>query len=100
MKKYLFLFLFLVGSGCTPKSYNFAKWAVKSGLDIIEDAGAFKRHEFRIKAKSNGDTLFYYSGVNEYGILKQDSVFYVWVNPNRKNIQDTTLHYLSKLRKK
>jgi hypothetical protein len=96
MKKFLFLFLFLVVSSCTEKSYTFAKYAVNTGFDIAEEAGAFKERKIVIKQNFKGDTLFFYSGINKYLIIKSDTAYTVVFTPSRKNLQDTALHFIKR----
>ena len=96
MKKVLFLFLFLIVSSCGERSYTFAKYAVNTGFDIAEDAGAFKEREIIIKKQFAGDTLFFYEGINKYFITKTDSTYRIVFTPSRKNLQDTALHFIKR----
>lgn len=86
----------LLVSCTTPKSYNYAKYALRTGLDIAEDAGAFKQRNFVFPAKWQGDTIVYYEGINKYLFVKQDSTYKFTLTPSRQNLQDTCLHYLQK----
>ena len=99
MKKifYFLLVTFLVGC-TTPKSYNFAKYAVKTGLNIAEEAGAFKQRVFVLPTKFAGDTIVYYEGINKYLLVKKDTSYIFTFTPSRQNIEDTTLQYLNRLK--
>ena len=94
--KMLLILAVLLVSGCSPKSYRLAEYAVKTGLDIAEDAGAFKPREWRFNQQFKGDTLFFYEGINQYLLLKQDTSYIIQLKPNRDNLQDTVLYYLKK----
>lgn len=84
---------------CTTAS-NFTRFAVRTGFNILEESGQFEPKEYSIKKKFTGDTLFYYDGINQYLLTKEDSTFKILIVPNRKNLEDTIRHYLKKLSKK
>jgi len=87
---------FMLFFGCTERNYGFTKYAVKTGFDIAQDAGAFKERTIEFKKVFKGDTLFFYNGINKYYIAKTDSSFIVVFTPSRKNLEDTTLSFLRK----
>jgi hypothetical protein len=89
-----------LGSCTTPKSYTFAKYAVKTGLNIAEDAGVFRERVFNLPTNFKGDTLIFYAGINKYLITKKDSAYVFTFTPSRQNIEDTTLIFLQKQLKK
>jgi hypothetical protein len=93
--KLLIVLLFLA-SCTTPRSYQFAKYALKTGLDIAEEAGTFKERVFVLPTQYKGDTLIFYEGINKYLLVKKDSTYILTFTPNRKNVQDTCLHFLRK----
>ena len=74
----------------------FTKYAVRTGFDVAEDAGAFKERVIVIKQKFLGDTLFFYDGINKYFISKTDTTYKIVFTPSRKNLQDTSLYFLKK----
>lgn len=92
----LFLSCLLFASCTTPRSYNFAKYALNTGLDIAEEAGAFKERTFVFPAKWQGDTLIFYQGVNKHLLVKQNNTYVFTFTPSRQNMQDTCLYYLNK----
>ena len=92
----VFISLLLSFSGCTERNYGFTKYAVKTGFDIAQDAGAFDERTIEFKKVFAGDTLFFYEGINKYYIAKTDSSFIVVFTPSRKNLEDTTLSFLRK----
>lgn len=96
IKAVLLLCLFSFMQCSTPRSYQFAKYAVHTGLDIAEEAGTFKQRSFVLPTKWQGDTLIFYKGINTYLLLKKDSTYILTFTPNRQNIQDTCLHFLRK----
>lgn len=97
MQKVLPLFLLCFLFSCTtPRSYQFAKYALRTGLDIAEEAGTFKERTFILPTKWKGDTLVFYSGINKYLLTKKDSALVFTLTPNRKNLQDTCLYFLQK----
>ena len=83
-------------ASCGSKSYRFAKFAVTTGFDIADEAGAFRPRQYIINNKFSGDTVFFYEGINSYLILKKDSVFQISIVPSKRNLLDTTLHYIRK----
>lgn len=86
----------LFASCTTPRSYNFAKYALNTGLDIAEEAGAFKERTFVFPAKWQGDTIVYHEGINRYFFVKKDNTYVFTFTPSRKKVQDTCIHYLQK----
>lgn len=98
MKKILFNILIVLScfvfQNCQNKNYSFAKFSVRAGLIIGEEAGVFKPRTFIVKQKFRGDTVFHYVGINEYTIIKKDSAYVIKLIPNKKNIQDTIFNYL------
>ena len=95
----LALFACFMLSSCGSKSYRFAKFAVTTGFDIADEAGAFRKREYTINRKFTGDTLFFYEGINSYLILKKDTLYEISIVPSKSNLLDTTLHYIRKKEK-
>lgn len=95
----LFILSSFVLQNCQNKNYQFAKFSVRAGLEIGDEAGVFKPRTFIVKQEFNGDTIFHYKGINEYTIIKTDTAYIVKLIPNRERIQDTIFHYIDKQNK-
>jgi hypothetical protein len=86
----------MFASCTTPRSYQFAKYALHTGLEIAEEAGAFKERTFVLPTKWQSDTIVYYEGINKYLLTKQGKNIVFTFTPSRQNLQDTCLHLLKK----
>lgn len=91
------VFLLMLCTSCTERGYQFTKKAVHIGMNCAEDVGAFDVRTIRVNTHFEGDTIFYYDGINRYLLRKDGSFIDFIIYPNRVHLEDTIDFYLHKL---